>query len=247
MPSVQSKAPKSFGVADCPAGAKPCATAPCPGLNLGLCPSAKQTLQFVFSSRFLNVVCILPRPSCRICMRVLPHGFLPSWDFGWINKQPTVGKERLPQLRSASLTSLCLFLCVLCTQAPQGNPDCCCFCFLQPETDFFGRPIPRQQSVPVPGRWQRDGVAPCTTPYAGVGEPYLAGGAVWREWVQQHEGAMRKVFVSVSPCPAEAQPSDCDAIESQMGKAVGRSDVWFRFNEGVSNAVRRNLYIRDLL
>lgn len=32
-----------------------------------------------------------------------------------------------------------------------------------------------------------------------------------------------------------------------MGKAVGNSDVWFRFNEGVSNAVRRNLYIKDLL
>ncbi|XP_072205167.1 chromosome transmission fidelity protein 18 homolog isoform X2 [Excalfactoria chinensis] len=64
----------------------------------------------------------------------------------------------------------------------------------KPETDFFGRPIPRQQSAPAP-----------------------------------------------------AQPSERDAIENQMGKAVGRSDVWFRFNEGVSNAVRRNLYIRDLL
>ncbi|OXB81896.1 UNVERIFIED_CONTAM: hypothetical protein H355_015093 [Colinus virginianus] len=49
-----------------------------------------------------------------------------------------------------------------------------------------------------------------------------------------------------APAP-EAQPSERDAIENQMGKAVGRSDVWFRFNEGVSNAVRRNLYIRDLL
>ncbi|XP_015732166.1 chromosome transmission fidelity protein 18 homolog isoform X2 [Coturnix japonica] len=65
----------------------------------------------------------------------------------------------------------------------------------KPETDFFGRPILRQQSAPAP----------------------------------------------------EAQPSEQDAIENQMGKAVGRSDVWFRFNEGVSNAVRRNLYIRDLL
>ncbi|XP_021267350.1 chromosome transmission fidelity protein 18 homolog [Numida meleagris] len=65
----------------------------------------------------------------------------------------------------------------------------------KPETDFFGRPIPRQRSAPAP----------------------------------------------------EAQPSEHDAIENQMGKAVGRSDVWFRFNEGVSNAVRRNLYIRDLL
>ncbi|KAI5090281.1 chromosome transmission fidelity protein 18-like, partial [Silurus meridionalis] len=34
---------------------------------------------------------------------------------------------------------------------------------------------------------------------------------------------------------------------SQIGKAVGKSDVWFRFNEGVSNAVRRNVYIRELL
>ncbi|POI26479.1 hypothetical protein CIB84_009771, partial [Bambusicola thoracicus] len=65
----------------------------------------------------------------------------------------------------------------------------------KPETDFFGRPIQRQQSAPAP----------------------------------------------------EAQPSEHDAIERQMGKAVGRSDVWFRFNEGMSNAVRRNLYIRDVL
>ncbi|KAG5277640.1 hypothetical protein AALO_G00089700 [Alosa alosa] len=33
----------------------------------------------------------------------------------------------------------------------------------------------------------------------------------------------------------------------QIGRAVGNSDVWFRFNEGVSNAVRRNVYIRELL
>ncbi|XP_062866483.1 chromosome transmission fidelity protein 18 homolog [Trichomycterus rosablanca] len=33
----------------------------------------------------------------------------------------------------------------------------------------------------------------------------------------------------------------------QLGKAVGNSDVWFRFNEGVSNAVRHNVYIRELL
>uniref|UniRef100_A0A5F8HAU6 Chromosome transmission fidelity protein 18 homolog n=1 Tax=Monodelphis domestica TaxID=13616 RepID=A0A5F8HAU6_MONDO len=38
-----------------------------------------------------------------------------------------------------------------------------------------------------------------------------------------------------------------DSMERRMGKAVGKSDVWFRFNEGVSNAVRRNLYIRDLI
>ncbi|KAG2455611.1 chromosome transmission fidelity protein 18 homolog isoform X2 [Polypterus senegalus] len=38
-----------------------------------------------------------------------------------------------------------------------------------------------------------------------------------------------------------------ESAEQQIGKAVGNSDVWFRFNEGVSNAVRRNVYIRDLL
>uniref|UniRef100_A0A2I3GTW6 Chromosome transmission fidelity protein 18 homolog n=1 Tax=Nomascus leucogenys TaxID=61853 RepID=A0A2I3GTW6_NOMLE len=38
-----------------------------------------------------------------------------------------------------------------------------------------------------------------------------------------------------------------DSVEQRMGTAVGRSEVWFRFNEGVSNAVRRSLYIRDLL
>uniref|UniRef100_A0A8C5DE41 Chromosome transmission fidelity protein 18 homolog n=1 Tax=Gouania willdenowi TaxID=441366 RepID=A0A8C5DE41_GOUWI len=32
-----------------------------------------------------------------------------------------------------------------------------------------------------------------------------------------------------------------------MGTAVGNSDVWFKFNEGMSNAVRRNVYIRELL
>ncbi|KAK2097213.1 Chromosome transmission fidelity protein 18 [Saguinus oedipus] len=38
-----------------------------------------------------------------------------------------------------------------------------------------------------------------------------------------------------------------DSAERRMGTAVGRSEVWFRFNEGVSNAVRRSVYIRDLL
>ncbi|XP_074742288.1 chromosome transmission fidelity protein 18 homolog isoform X2 [Strix uralensis] len=65
----------------------------------------------------------------------------------------------------------------------------------KPETDFFGRPLQRQQ------------VATATAP----------------------------------------QASKEESLESQMGKAVGKSDVWFRFNEGVSNAVRRNIYIKDLL
>lgn len=57
-----------------------------------------------------------------------------------------------------------------------------------------------------------------------------------------------KVLTSIFPPRPEApQSAKEESVESQMGKAVGKSDVWFRFNEGVSNAVRRNIYIRDLL
>lgn len=50
------------------------------------------------------------------------------------------------------------------------------------------------------------------------------------------------------PCgPTEDTAPETDTVEWRMGTAVGRSDVWFRFKEGVSNAVRRNLHIRDLL
>uniref|UniRef100_A0A8C3D2P9 Chromosome transmission fidelity protein 18 homolog n=1 Tax=Cairina moschata TaxID=8855 RepID=A0A8C3D2P9_CAIMO len=63
-------------------------------------------------------------------------------------------------------------------------------------------------------------------------------------------GGQLSAVRSEGPLPISglsAQPSEQDSIERQMGKAVGNSDVWFRFNEGVSNAVRRNLYIKDLL
>lgn len=49
-----------------------------------------------------------------------------------------------------------------------------------------------------------------------------------------------------APCAEDAAP-ETDSAEWRMGTAVGRSDVWFRFQEGVSNAVRRSLYIRELL
>ncbi|XP_029986433.1 chromosome transmission fidelity protein 18 homolog isoform X2 [Sphaeramia orbicularis] len=55
---------------------------------------------------------------------------------------------------------------------------------------------------------------------------------------------------AVAPKPQRPQPSS-DSGEKcavlSMGTAVGNSDVWFRFNEGMSNAVRRNVYIRELL
>ncbi|XP_042294272.1 chromosome transmission fidelity protein 18 homolog isoform X2 [Sceloporus undulatus] len=49
----------------------------------------------------------------------------------------------------------------------------------------------------------------------------------------------------VSASAADQVPEK-NTIEKQIGKAVGQSDIWFRFNEGVSNAVRRNIYIKDL-
>ncbi|XP_026559768.1 chromosome transmission fidelity protein 18 homolog isoform X2 [Pseudonaja textilis] len=50
-----------------------------------------------------------------------------------------------------------------------------------------------------------------------------------------------------SPGKIGAEVPEKNTVEKQIGKAVGQSDVWFRFNEGVSNAVRRNIYIKDLL
>nr|XP_051697419.1 chromosome transmission fidelity protein 18 homolog [Oryctolagus cuniculus] len=56
-----------------------------------------------------------------------------------------------------------------------------------------------------------------------------------------------RVVVRSAAAGAENEAPDKDAAEWRMGTAVGRSQVWFRFNEGVSNAVRRSLHIRDLL
>lgn len=56
----------------------------------------------------------------------------------------------------------------------------------------------------------------------------------------------RKNIVSTSTVTGNAEPV-VESAEKFIGKAVGKSDVWFRFNEGMSNAVRRNVYIKDLL
>uniref|UniRef100_A0A2K5I077 Chromosome transmission fidelity protein 18 homolog n=1 Tax=Colobus angolensis palliatus TaxID=336983 RepID=A0A2K5I077_COLAP len=59
-----------------------------------------------------------------------------------------------------------------------------------------------------------------------------------------------RVVVRSTAAPSAGVWGGCcgqDSVERLMGTAVGRSEVWFRFNEGVSNAVRRRLYIRDLL
>lgn len=52
---------------------------------------------------------------------------------------------------------------------------------------------------------------------------------------------------AATPASTGDPAPETESAEWRMGKAVGRSDVWFRFKEGVSNAVRRSLYIRDLL
>ncbi|XP_057630965.1 chromosome transmission fidelity protein 18 homolog [Chionomys nivalis] len=57
----------------------------------------------------------------------------------------------------------------------------------------------------------------------------------------------RVVIRRVAVPSREAEAPEKDTDQWRMGVAVGRSEVWFRFNEGVSNAVRRSLYIRDLL
>ncbi|XP_022372622.1 chromosome transmission fidelity protein 18 homolog isoform X2 [Enhydra lutris kenyoni] len=51
---------------------------------------------------------------------------------------------------------------------------------------------------------------------------------------------------AATPSAGDAAP-ETDAAERRIGTAVGRSDVWFRFKEGVSNAVRRSVHIKDLL
>uniref|UniRef100_W5U7K3 Chromosome transmission fidelity protein 18 homolog n=1 Tax=Ictalurus punctatus TaxID=7998 RepID=W5U7K3_ICTPU len=57
----------------------------------------------------------------------------------------------------------------------------------------------------------------------------------------------RAVAPKEKPSAHSATDEDGRPGGSRIGKAVGNSDVWFRFNEGVSNAVRRNVYIRELL
>ncbi|ELK10850.1 chromosome transmission fidelity protein 18 homolog isoform X1 [Pteropus alecto] len=57
----------------------------------------------------------------------------------------------------------------------------------------------------------------------------------------------RVVVRKAAALSTEDTAPEVDAAERRMGTAVGRSDVWFRFKEGVSNAVRRSLHIRDLL
>ncbi|XP_066496584.1 chromosome transmission fidelity protein 18 homolog [Tiliqua scincoides] len=57
-----------------------------------------------------------------------------------------------------------------------------------------------------------------------------------------------RVIVKKMVLPSAAnQGPEKNTLEKQIGKAVGQSDVWFRFNEGFSNAVRRNIYVKDLL
>ncbi|ELW67773.1 Chromosome transmission fidelity protein 18 like protein [Tupaia chinensis] len=65
-----------------------------------------------------------------------------------------------------------------------------------------------------------------------------------RNHEQRLENIIRRAPVTEQ---AEDAALEKDTAEWHMGTAVGRSQVWFRFHEGVSNAVRRSLYIRDLL
>ncbi|XP_054017272.1 chromosome transmission fidelity protein 18 homolog [Dryobates pubescens] len=75
-------------------------------------------------------------------------------------------------------------------------------------------------------------------------EHIIRGAAVEEQPETDFFGRPLQQQVSTTLAP---QAPGGQSVEMQMGKAVGRSQVWFRFNEGVSNAVRRSIYIRDLL
>uniref|UniRef100_A0A667WWR4 Chromosome transmission fidelity protein 18 homolog n=1 Tax=Myripristis murdjan TaxID=586833 RepID=A0A667WWR4_9TELE len=66
---------------------------------------------------------------------------------------------------------------------------------------------------------------------------------------QRLENIVRQTTVETRSCGTNLVSLSAGekSTELAMGKAVGNSDVWFRFNEGMSNAVRRNVYIRELL
>uniref|UniRef100_A0A3B4V0K5 Chromosome transmission fidelity protein 18 homolog n=1 Tax=Seriola dumerili TaxID=41447 RepID=A0A3B4V0K5_SERDU len=66
-----------------------------------------------------------------------------------------------------------------------------------------------------------------------------------RNHQQRLENIVKQTTVETRVSHTNTQESKCAVLS--MGTAVGNSDVWFRFNEGMSNAVRRNVYIRELL
>uniref|UniRef100_A0A8C9VEL6 Chromosome transmission fidelity protein 18 homolog n=1 Tax=Scleropages formosus TaxID=113540 RepID=A0A8C9VEL6_SCLFO len=65
-----------------------------------------------------------------------------------------------------------------------------------------------------------------------------------RNHQQRLENIMKQAVMESRVRQREQEKYNAELV---MGRAVGNSDVWFRFNEGVSNAVRRNIYIRELL
>ncbi|KAJ6653729.1 hypothetical protein lerEdw1_008755 [Lerista edwardsae] len=104
-------------------------------------------------------------------------------------------------------------------------------------------------------------------PLAKGGDPKpSAEPAAPKPWVQNHEQRLEqivkratfhekpetdffgRVIVKKAVLPSAVKPGpEKNTLEKHIGKAVGQSDVWFRFNEGFSNAVRRSIYVKDLL
>uniref|UniRef100_A0A671V3R4 Chromosome transmission fidelity protein 18 homolog n=1 Tax=Sparus aurata TaxID=8175 RepID=A0A671V3R4_SPAAU len=77
-------------------------------------------------------------------------------------------------------------------------------------------------------------------------EKKSAGPKAARNHQQRLENIVKQTTVETKVRHSNTQTLEGSAVDS-MGTAVGNSDVWFRFNEGMSNAVRRNVYIRELL
>ncbi|KAM7009286.1 chromosome transmission fidelity protein 18 homolog [Tautogolabrus adspersus] len=97
-------------------------------------------------------------------------------------------------------------------------------------------------------------------PAGRQGEKKSAGAKPTRNHEQRLENIVKQTTVEIRPevdffgralAPKPLKPQLSDSGErcpvQCMGTAVGNSDVWFRFNEGMSNAVRRNVYIREML
>uniref|UniRef100_A0A3B4YNP6 Chromosome transmission fidelity protein 18 homolog n=2 Tax=Seriola lalandi dorsalis TaxID=1841481 RepID=A0A3B4YNP6_SERLL len=76
-------------------------------------------------------------------------------------------------------------------------------------------------------------------------EKKIAAPKPTRNHQQRLENIVKQTTVETRVRRTNTRESKCPVLS--MGTAVGNSDVWFRFNEGMSNAVRRNVYIRELL
>uniref|UniRef100_A0A8C4F7U1 Chromosome transmission fidelity protein 18 homolog n=1 Tax=Dicentrarchus labrax TaxID=13489 RepID=A0A8C4F7U1_DICLA len=140
---------------------------------------------------------------------------------------PACIRMRISQL-SLTLDMLTLLLDIICPKLRPVNPQL----FSSREKEQMRELIDTMLAYNLSYRQDR-------TPegqYKEKEEKKIAGPKPTRNHQQRLENIVKQTTVETRKCPVLS-----------MGTAVGNSDVWFRFNEGMSNAVRRNVYIRELL